>query len=276
METLMPRPRKNLAAAETEPSEEDIFAASLAPDLFDANLSKSAQVYALIRHAIVQLALPPGAVINEKVICDRLGISRTPVREAVLQLASENLLSIVPNSGTRVAPIHLQDVFDGQLVRDALEMRVVRLAATRMSPEFQQRFDVNFAQQTALAATRDFDGFYNLDEEFHRLISECGASPKVWKLINGAKAQLDRVRRLVFPVNNHLDIVLDEHLSILDGLRRRDENVAAEAMQSHLNRVFETIRLLISEKREYFASNSAEVAIRHGVSAGLYRGRDGK
>jgi hypothetical protein len=109
------------------------------------------------------------------------------------------------------------------------------------------------------------DGGYELDEEFHRLISECGASPKVWKLINGAKAQLDRVRRLVFPVNNHLDIVLAEHQSILDGLRRRDEDFAADAMQQHLNRGFDTIRFLISQKREYFASNSAEVAVQYGV-----------
>jgi GntR family transcriptional regulator, rspAB operon transcriptional repressor len=264
----MPRPRKNLALAHTSACDEDRFAAALHADLIDTNAPKSAQVYTLIRHAIVQLALPPGAVINEKLICDKLGVSRTPVREAILQLAAENLVSIVPNRGTRVAPIDLQDVFDGQLVRDALEMRVVRLAARRMSADFQQRFDANLRQQRALAAARDFDGFYNLDEHFHRLITECGASSKVWKLINGAKAQLDRVRRLVFPVNNHLEIILDEHLSILDGLRRRDEDYAAEAMQVHLNRVFETIRLLISERREFFSSNSVEIAIRYGVSRG--------
>jgi DNA-binding GntR family transcriptional regulator len=261
----MPRPRKVLPVDDTSVLDGDRFTASLSPALLDSDVSKSTQVYGLIRHAIVQLALPPAAVINEKLICDKLGISRTPLREAILQLASEHLVTVVPNSGTKVAPIDLQDVFDGQLVRDALEMRVVRLAAARMSPEFQQRFDINMRQQEIFAAVRDYDRFYELDEEFHRLISECGASPKVWKLINGAKAQLDRVRRLVYPVNNHLDIVLAEHQNILDGLRRRDEDFAADAMQQHLNRVFETIRFLISQKREYFASNSAEVAVQYGV-----------
>jgi GntR family transcriptional regulator, rspAB operon transcriptional repressor len=260
----VPRPRKKLTLDVVE-TDEDRFAASLHPDLLDRGSVKSTQVYGLIRQAIIQLALPPRAAINEKAICERLGISRTPLREAVLQLTAENLVTVIPDTATRVAPIHLQDVFDGQLVRDALEMRVVRLAATRMSPEFEQRFDVNFRRQAALAAARDFDGFYDLDEEFHRLISECGASIKVWKIINGAKAQLDRVRRLVFPLNNHLDVVLEEHLNILDGLRRRDEEVAADAMQAHLNRVFDTIKILIAQKREYFLSNSAEIVLRRGV-----------
>ncbi len=260
----MPRPRKKLTLDVVE-TDEDRFAASLHPGRLDRGSVKSAQVYGLIRQAIIQLTLPPGAAINEKAICERLGISRTPLREAVLQLTAENLVTVIPDTATRVAPIHLQDVFDGQLVRDALEMRVVRLAATRMSPEFEQRFDANVRRQAALAAARDFDGFYELDEEFHRLISECGASIKVWKIINGAKAQLDRVRRLVFPLNNHLDVVLEEHLNILDGLRRRDEEVAADAMQAHLNRVFDTIKILIAQKREYFSSNSAEIVLRRGV-----------
>jgi DNA-binding GntR family transcriptional regulator len=259
----VPRPRKKLTLDDVR-TDEDRFTASLSPDLLDKNSAKSVQVYGLIRQAIIQLALPPGSAIHEKAICEKLGISRTPLREAVLQLTAENLVTVIPDTATRVTPIHLQDVFDGQIVRDALEMRVVRLAATRMSPEFEQRFDVNISRQSTLAAERDFDGFYDLDEEFHRLISECGASNKVWKIINGAKAQLDRVRRLVFPVNNHLDIVLEEHLNILDGLRRRDEDAAAQAMQAHLDRVFHTIKILIAQKREYFSSNSAELVSRYG------------
>lgn len=259
----MPRPRKRLPTEAVE-TEQDRFAASLLPSLVDAGSPKSTQVYSIIREAIIRLTLPPDTVINEKAICERLGISRTPLREAVLQLTAENLVSVIPGTATRVAPIHLQDVFDGQIVRDALEMRVVRLAATRMSPKFESRLDANLDRQAALAAARDFDGFYDSDEEFHRLISECGASIKVWKIINAAKAQLDRVRRLVFPMNNHLDIVLAEHLNILDGLRRRDEALAAQAMQAHLDRVFDTIRILIVQKREYFSSSAAESLLREG------------
>ena len=78
----MPRPRKKLMLDFVE-TDQDRFAALLHPDLLDKGSVKSTQVYGLIRQAIVQLALPPGAAINEKAICERLGISRTPLREAI-------------------------------------------------------------------------------------------------------------------------------------------------------------------------------------------------
>ncbi|OYV84754.1 MAG: GntR family transcriptional regulator, partial [Acidiphilium sp. 21-68-69] len=185
----MPRPRKQEAGC-TGNGTEDLFLASLATERLDPAFGKTAQIYTLIRNGIVQLKLPPGAAINEREICARLGISRTPLREAILQLAAENLVTVIPNLGTSVAPIHIQDAFDGQLVRDALEMRVVRLAASRMNLATERALAANMEAQHKASATRDFDGFYLLDEEFHRLISECGASSTVWRIINGAKAQL--------------------------------------------------------------------------------------
>ncbi|WP_287788119.1 GntR family transcriptional regulator [Acidiphilium sp.] len=263
----MPRPRKQ--PAETgNPAAEDPFLASLGALRLDPGIGKTAQIYTIIRNGIVQLKLPPGAAINEREICARLGISRTPLREAILQLAAENLVTVVPSSGTSVAPIHIQDAFDGQMVRDALEMRVVRLAASRMNLAFERALAANMAAQRKASAARDFDEFYLLDEDFHRLISECGASPTVWRIINGAKAQLDRIRRLGFPRPHHAETVLAEHQAIFDGLMRRDSERAAAAMQTHLDRVFETVRLLIAERRDYFSPDAGEVAQRAGRPAG--------
>ena len=90
------------------------------------------------------------------------------------------------------------------------------------------------------------------------MICEQGASVRIWKIVYGAKGQLDRVRRLAFPVPNHLETVLAEHVAIADGLRLRDPDAAAAAMKVHLDRVFETIRTLLIEKRDYFASTSLE------------------
>jgi DNA-binding GntR family transcriptional regulator len=109
-----------------------------------------------------------------------------------------------------------------------------------------------------LAAELDYDGFYELDEAFHLMICEHGASLRIWKIVYGAKGQLDRVRRLAFPVPMHLETVLTEHAAIADGLRLRDPEVAAAAMKLHLDRLFQTIRTLLIEKREYFISSSLE------------------
>jgi DNA-binding GntR family transcriptional regulator len=225
----------------------------------DPALPKTAQVYGIMRRAIVNLHLSPGSIVNERLICDQLGISRTPLREAILQLQVENLVSVVPNSGTYVSRIDLQSVFDGQLVRDALELKVVRLAATRMTPQFERALDFNMHQQKRMAQDLDYDGFYDLDEAFHSMICEFGASAHIWKIINGAKAQLDRVRRLSFPLPSHLEVVLNEHLAVVDGLKLRDPDAAAAAMQVHLERVFTVIRRHIVERRDYFAADAASV-----------------
>ena len=249
----MARPRKNIQIL----AESDIpeFSKLLAKAI-DPAMPKTSQVYDIIRHAIVSLVLPPGKIVNEKQICEQLGISRTPLREAILQLNAENLVSIIPNSGTYVSRIDLQNVFDGQLVRDALEMKVVRLAAARMTSSFERQLDFNMHQQRRLALDLDYDGFYQLDEEFHSMICEFGASINIWRIVNGAKAQLDRVRRLAIPGPSHLDIVLSEHSGIVDGLKLRDPGAAAAAMKVHLDRVFESIRRLIIERRDYFSANA--------------------
>jgi DNA-binding GntR family transcriptional regulator len=227
--------------------------------LIDHALPKTAQVYGIVRRAIVNLNLAPGSSINEKLICDQLGISRTPLREAILQLQAENLVSVVPNAGTYVSKIDLQSVFDGQLVREALELKVVRLAAARMTPQFERALDFNMHQQRRMAADIDYDGFYILDEAFHAMICEFGASAHIWRIINGAKAQLDRVRRMSYPLVSHLDVVLDEHTAVVDGLKQRDPEAAAEAMKVHVDRVFTMIRRLIKERRDYFSADAGDV-----------------
>lgn len=255
----MARPRKKDPHSEIEDEANiSVLPQSLIASI-DPALPKTAQVYGIMRRAIVNLHLAPGSIVNEKQLCDQLGISRTPLREAILQLHAENLVSVVPNSGTYVSKIDLQSVFDGQLVREALELKVVRLAANRMTPQFERALDFNMHQQKRMAADLDYDGFYELDEAFHAMICEFGASPHIWKIINGAKAQLDRVRRLSFPLPSHLEVVLNEHMAVVDSLKVRDPDAAAEAMKVHIERVFTMIRRHIVERRDYFAADAGAV-----------------
>lgn len=256
----MGRPRKNKLPA--GPYDENVGTSGLPENVLlqiDPALPKTSQVYAIMRSAIVNLHLAPGSIVNEKLICDQLGISRTPLREAILQLQGENLVSVVPNSGTYVSKIDLQSVFDGHLVRDALELKVVRMTANRMTPQFERALDFNIHQQERMAADRDYDGFYELDDAFHAMICEFGASARIWRIINGAKAQLDRVRRLSFPLPSHLDVVLSEHKAVVDGMKKRDPDAAAAAMKVHLDRVFTMIGQHIVDRRDYFAADAGLV-----------------
>lgn len=254
-EAELPRPRKILLGAGEAATPVARLPTELVESIAPA-LPKAAQVYDVIRRAIVTLALPPGAVISEKALCEQLGISRTPFREALIQLSVENLVSVVPHSGTYVSRIDLPTVFDGQMVRAALEMKVVRLAAVKMTPQFARQLDFNLHQQARLAEEHEYGGFYDVDEAFHAMICEFGASPRIWRIINGAKAQLDRVRRMALPVSSYLEVTLREHAAIAEGLKARDPGAAAIAMRIHVERVFDTVRTLIAEKSDYFSASA--------------------
>jgi DNA-binding GntR family transcriptional regulator len=249
----MPRPRLS-SASETSRVGPTFSMADI-----NQALPKTAQVYDLVRRAIVSLEMPPGHAINEKKICDELQISRTPLREAILQLHAENLVDVRPNAGTFVAPIDLRYVLEGQLVRDALEAKVVRFAARRVTKALMAKLDLNMHQQKIFASERDYDQFYYQDEAMHQIICEFGASQRIWRLVTGAKAQLDRVRRLQMPEPNHLTIVLDEHTAIIEAIRAGDEAAAARTMKVHLDRVFLTIRHLMAERAELFAPQAGQL-----------------
>lgn len=223
-----------------------------------ATYPRAGQAYAVMRRAIIEMVLEPGSIVNEKAICAELGISRTPLREALLKLQEESLVRIAPASGTFVARIDLETVFEGHLIRRVLELQMVRLAAQRMSPEAERNLDFNLYQQRRVASDKDFGRFYELDEELHALITDIGASARVWRVIHSAKAQLDRVRRLAFPLPSHLDTIMSEHETIVAALKLRNPDKAEAAMDVHLSRVFTTLQSLIADKTHLFTEDAKQ------------------
>lgn len=229
------------------------------PEMLDHRLPKTAQVYELLRSAIISLRLQPGDVISEKELCAQLDISRTPLREAVLQLASQKLINIKPNSSTTVSLIKLKDVIEGQIVRESIEYRTVRLAARFYEQDRIDPFTTVLLRQKFASEHRSVDEFYALDEEFHRIICECSGYPNLWRLLNGAKGQLDRVRRMAFPAQNQFEEVIDEHERIANAIRASDEDAAVEAMRVHIDSIFETLKILAEKHPGFFAEDSATI-----------------
>ncbi|WP_394890493.1 GntR family transcriptional regulator [Mesorhizobium sp. AaZ16] len=226
----------------------------------DGRLPKTTQVYELIRAAIISMRLPPGEAIVEKDICQQLGISRTPLREAVLQLVTENLVVVKPGGGTFVNRIIIRQVLDGQITRDTLEMRLVRLAARNFPVRFVKDFEVALFRQAGAAEREDVDEFFDLDNEFHHLICICSGFPNCWRTIHGATGQLDRVRRHAFPTEKNFLEVYDEHKLMFESIRRNDEEGAAVVFQKQLDSTFGTIEIIRSLSPELF-SDDEKVAV---------------
>ena len=231
-------------------------AASAAPLPEAAQIDRSQpipeQVYRLLRQAIITLRLPPGATIIEKQITDRLGISRTPVRDALRQLADEGLIHVKPQSGTFVALIDRQQLEEGRLIRRALEVEGIKLAVARVAESDIDRLKDILALQERAAQRNRYPEFIAGDDQFHRAISELSGFPRLWRVISGAKAQLDRVRHLSAPLPGQSDRVLRQHRAIVAALAKRDPEQSVRALSHHLDDAYDRIAVLLRDQKELF------------------------
>lgn len=133
------------------------------------------QAYARLEHMIATLELRPGAFVSEADLCERLGIGRTPVREAMLRLAREHLLQIMPRKGCVVSDFRFGDELHVLEVRRPLELTVVRGAAMRATPDQRRHFAEIAERMLAALEADDFDAFAQLDAELNQLcLLACG------------------------------------------------------------------------------------------------------
>lgn len=201
----------------------------------------TAKVERALRDAIVGLDFAPGEFIDKARVCERLGVSRFPVSEALGRLAAEGLVEILPQRGTRAARIRLPEIVESMLIRRALEAMVAEAAALRLPPGVMAELEANVAEQAAAVARRDRPGFYRLDLAFHeRLVEGLGLS-RVAAVIEASRANVDRVRRLLSSPRRHA-VTLAEHRTLLAAIRARDPQAARHAMEDHLDAVMEELR----------------------------------
>lgn len=212
----------------------------------------AAQVYAVLKHMILSLAFQPNEALSEKELSLRLGVSRTPVREALIRLAEEALVYVLPQRGTFVAPIHVAEVMEAQFIREALEAAVVRRAAEQPSPSLIQELTQSIERQQRAAESGEPEEFMALDEGFHRAISDAIAMPRAWKVIQSVKGQMDRVRYLSLPDKTHMIMLTRQHADIVDAIRTFDPDLAEERTRHHLQEVFKTVRILLRENPKIF------------------------
>lgn len=213
------------------------------------SLSNRQRVYADLRRQIVSLELAPGTSLSENELAAKMSVSRTPVRESLILLADEGLVQIFPKLGSFVARIDLERVTDAQFVREAIELTSVADAVERVDDEVLAGLREQIAQQRVVT---DIDEFFDLDEQFHRTLLEAGGHGSAWRTVTGAKAHLDRARRLGILGDRSLRSLVDEHEAIVDGLAAGDGVAAAAALRAHLRKVFTDIGVIREQSPELF------------------------
>lgn len=219
----------------------------------DPKLPIGAQVYSLLKRMIIGLVFKPNEALSEKELALRLGVSRTPVREALIRLADETLVDVFPQRGTVVSPIKVAEVMEAQFLREALEAAVTRRAAEQPAPALIRELSRLLDMQRQAATAGQPEEYMPLDEAFHRTISEGTGMPRSWRLIQSVKGQMDRVRFLSLPNKAHLLLLTDQHAEIFKAIETQDPDRAEAAMRHHLKEVLKTIQELAAEMPAIFA-----------------------
>ena len=227
-----------VSAAKPIPSPEDTLLAALQGFRLDPERSYTQQVHHLLRDAIVRGTLPPRTALSEATIASTIDVSRTPVREALAQLADEQLVQIYRKVGTIVAPISISLLDEGRFARSTLECaNHVQLAQT-ITPAQLAEFGRMVADQRHAVDAHDVDEFFRLDELMHRRLFEFAGRAHVWAMLQPMKRQFDRVRWLLLDgVADHARRALGEHELMLSQMAARDVARLGATVANHIDRV---------------------------------------
>lgn len=213
-------------------------------------------VTAALRRAIVNLSLPPGAMIDKGAICERLSVSRFPVSEALARLSAEGLVDIAPQRGSSVSLVRIADVKEYMLIRKALESEALRVLIGNHHPELIDALHENMARQREVAARDDADAFHQIDVDFHDIIFRSMKFTKIKNIIDSARANLDRARRLII-TPRRLALTIAEHQAILDGILAADASAATRAIRAHIDAVMVELFAFARQHPELFADGES-------------------
>ncbi|WP_431298893.1 GntR family transcriptional regulator [Tabrizicola sp. BL-A-41-H6] len=210
------------------------------------------KVYQTLRHAILSLAYSPGEILRKPDICAALGVSRSPVADAVARLQVEGLVDVVPQAGTFVARFSMREIREGAFLREAIEVAAVELVAPTITDDQLQRLRRNLTVQAALVADGDIPGFYTLDGDMHEMLLSFTGFPKLAQVSDTAWLHVNRARQLILPVPGRIEATLAEHAAILAALEARDPAAARDAVRSHLRQLVTYLEPLERDRPDLF------------------------
>ncbi len=193
--------------------------------------------YALrnLKANIISLDLAPGSRISENELAAELGLSRTPVREALIDLSKVNIVEIHPQKKSTVSLIDYDLVEESRFLRNAVEPEVVELVCERASENDILKLKENLKLQNFYLENFNAERLLGLDNAFHEALFEIASKQQIFSLIQNISIHFDRVRSLALFSVSDLKIV-EDHEKIVEAISQKDASTAREIMKYHLNR----------------------------------------
>src|SRR5580704_4906724 len=194
------------------------------------------QVVSRLRAMLVEGQITPGAKLNERELCELLGVSRTPLREAIKLLAAEGLVDLLPNRGAVAVKLAESDVLHTFEVLAGLEAQSGELAAQRITPTELAEIKALHYEMLACFARNDLSGYYRLNARIHAAINVAAKNPLLSKTYREINA---RVQSLRFRTNQNKpmwQLAMKQHGQMLDAIIARDRSAARRILVEHLLR----------------------------------------
>lgn len=192
------------------------------------------EVAELLRTRIFSHELPPGSWVDEQAIAEELGISRTPMREALKVLASEGLVILKPRRGCYVAELSEQDLDEVFPIMALLESRCAFEAASKATDEDIARLEVLHQDLEAQAAAGNADRFFAANDAFHGALQDIAGNGWLKHLIDDTRKVIKLTRRHSLQLEGRVEQSLAEHRQIMAALRAKDADKASRYMHDHL------------------------------------------
>ena len=193
------------------------------------------RIVASIRDSIIAGKIKPGERLLEPDVAKMLGVSRTPLREAFLQLEAEDFVRVTPRRGAVVSELSVKDAEEIYVVKSALESLAARLASAVMTDDIVDKLvSVNDQmEKKAKAKEPDYRALLDLNSMFHRIIVETTKNEKLMQIVNHLRNQTLRYNFIYLSVLSHLEESIEEHRQIIDALCRRDGAAVEILMKNH-------------------------------------------
>ena len=217
-----------------------------------APTSLKQKVYFNLQKSIIELEYKPGELLKKQELCKEFGISRTPLSEAIALLMQDGLVEVVPQAGTYVARLSMDDLHEGAFIREALEIAAIKLLAGIITEPQLVKLRRNLRLQRVFIDDEDFQGFYALDAQFHAMLLDFTGFEKLNRVANSAWINVDRVRRLLLPISGRVEETYQEHVEIFGTLERGHQTEASNALEKHLRKLMTYITPLEKSHPEYF------------------------
>ena len=200
-----------------------------------------------IREAIINGTLKPRERLMEIQLAEELGVSRTPIREALRKLELEGFIVMVPRKGAYVADVSFKDIADVFEIRAALEGLAAGLAAERITDEELEEMERLVVEKTEAISNNDMERLVAVDTSFHETIYKASRNERLTNIINNLREQIQRYRTTSLAYPGRMKRSLEEHRGIVEAIQSRNAQLAHQVAREHIenaeNSMIEAIKI---------------------------------